>query len=388
MTISTMHSSHATRSSNGHGAKTAFILFRRWRPATLFLSFLSISLVFTLIQFASQHSIAHKHTRKHLQQQPAVFPGHPNQKKADSTAPQLSSSKSFPQHHVVFSTSCVPQQHWESMVFFYHAYKVQQPGTVTRITSGCNDKEEKEQQEFFNQYIQPMRPQDFFIHFTPDFSRVQKSDGAPYKYMNKPYGLRHWMEGYLNMTNKAAENDIIILMDPDMILLRPLTFDFSDVDNHLWVETDPKTRVVRHGFPMSQQDGYLSNDWMRLNITHVTRNSSSVKPNGPDGPKHYNTGPPYLATARDMYSIAVKWTEFAPRVVEIHPHLFSEMYGFIFATVQLNLPFTMLKDIVVSTTTSSNREGWEFVDALETKEVCNRPQNGTKLPIVLHYCER
>lgn len=54
----------------------------------------------------------------------------------------------------------------------------------------------------------------------------------------------------------------------------------------------------------------------------------------------------------DMYKIAVKWTEFAPRVVEIHPELFAEMYGFIYSTVELNLPFTLIKSIVVSVTTT------------------------------------
>ena len=29
-----------------------------------------------------------------------------------------------PTYHVVFSTSCDNQQHWESFVFFYHAHKV------------------------------------------------------------------------------------------------------------------------------------------------------------------------------------------------------------------------------------------------------------------------
>ena len=29
----------------------------------------------------------------------------------------------------------------------------------------------------------------------------------------------------------------------------------------------------------------------------------------------------------DMYKIAVRWTEYAPRLVEIHPELFSEMKG-------------------------------------------------------------
>jgi hypothetical protein len=95
--------------------------------------------------------------------------------------------KDTPQkYHVVFSTSCTDQQHWESMVFFYHAYKVHQPGTVTRIVSGCSADEAKEQDEFFAEYIKPMRPNgDFHLHHTPDYSRLKLAEGQAYKYMNK-----------------------------------------------------------------------------------------------------------------------------------------------------------------------------------------------------------
>lgn len=54
-----------------------------------------------------------------------------------------------------------------------------------------------------------------------------------------------------------------------------------------------------------------------------------------------------------MFRIAVRWSEYAPRVVTVHPELFAEMYGFIYATVELKLPFTLVKSIVVSVVTVS-----------------------------------
>lgn len=308
-------------------------------------------------------------------------------------------------YHMVFSTSCNPQQDWESMVFFYHAYKVNQSGTVTRIVSGCNKQEQASRLEFFQRYIQPMRPTAFHIHFTPDYSNVQKAKGYSYKYMNKPFGLKHWMEnGPLHMsdstfkkkfnnftTNHNLENDVVMLMDPDMILLRPMTHDFSNVDHYLWVEEKvPLSRqVVRQGHGMAQQDGYLGNEWMNLNAKLIFGQDSIVLPSPQEGPIHWNTGPPYLATVRDMYRIAVKWCEYAPRVVQVHPELFAEMFGFIFATVQLKMPFTLLKSLVVSNTKERHREGWSFIDALPVEQVCDPPLDGrTKLPVALHYCQR
>lgn len=126
----------------------------------------------------------------------------------------------------------------------------------------------------------------------------------------------------------AVQDDIVILMDPDMILLRPITHDFSDTTWHRLAD-HPLTRVVRHGYPMAQQDGYLvreysdntilsftqivvshsmafiriqNNKWMELDldyITNRTKDQHQTLPPAKDGPLHWNTGPPYLATVRE-----------------------------------------------------------------------------------------
>lgn len=261
---------------------------------------------------------------------------------------QAQSFASSPFYHIVFSTSCTPQQTWESMVFFYHAMKIQQPGNITRIVSGCDTKQTQDLQMWHQEHIQKAMSERFQLHFTPDYSRVSLSEGKhPYKYMNKPFGLKHWMEHGLGMNMNIAMNKninmddhnginsdqslrdgIVMLMDPDMILLRPLLHDFTN-EQVIWVDSDttgntkheqtqPITKVVRHGFPISQQDGYLSNEWMKLNFSYIVdqpEGSYVTRPVWSDGPLHWNTGPPYLATVADMYKIAVKWTEYAPRVL-------------------------------------------------------------------------
>lgn len=245
---------------------------------------------------------------------------------------------------------------------------------------------------------------DFKLHLTPDFSRVRLDKGKfPYKYMNKPYGLRHWMEHALGLNQTSAishspfRNDVVILMDPDMILLEPITHQFRAFD--LYAQNEPpRWTLVRHGHPMAQQDGYLDNAWMKLNASYITDDPNFKLPPWNDGPKFWNTGPPYLATVRDMYGIAKVWTETAPRVLDVYPQLFAEMFGFIYATVMLKLPFTLVKSIVVSTTTTSSREGWKFVDDLPNDQVCSVPRLATSykeerpelpnLPVGLHYCKR
>ena len=210
-----------------------------------------------------------------------------------------------PDYYMVFSTSCSPQQNWESMVFFYHAMKVGQPGNVTRILSGCNENESKEAVKFFQEYIRPMSDR-FHLHLTPNFSNVKKLRGkSSYKYMNKPYGLRHWMEHELGLTegepiDRKLSDSIVMLLDPDMILLRPLMHDFTREDV-IFVEDKPATRVVKTGYPISQQDGYLNSAWMKRNFSYITGLPDGeyvVAPPWDDGRKHWNSGPPYLATVK------------------------------------------------------------------------------------------
>ena len=292
--------------------------------------------------------------------------------------------------HVVFSTSCSDQMHWESYVFFYHAYKVKQPGTVTRIASGCSDQEAEEAQRFHDASIKTMAPDRFFLHLTPDFSKQRMKTTQSYKYMNKPFGLRSWMESVLQMNStnrpKEIEDGVVILMDPDMVLLRPLVHDFSK-EEVIWVQENPTTTMVKHGYPMAQQDGYLGNQWMYINGTFITGDPNIGRPKDKEGPLYWNTGPPYLATVKDMYDISVLWTEYAPRVDHVNPGLFAEMQGFIWATYKLNLPHTLIKSLVVSTTLTPHREGWAYIDELAENEVC-APSASAKLPIGLHYCKR
>ena len=299
-------------------------------------------------------------------------------------------------YHIVFSTTCSAQQDWESYVLFYHAFKVKQPGNVTRIASGCTTQEAKALTDFHENVIQKISDR-FHLHLTPDYSniRVNHDDKRPYKYMNKPFGLRHWLENKLGFAQgrplpKAWIDDVVILLDPDMILLKPIMHDFSK-SHVIWVNGTPSEdrMQVRHGNPMAQQDGYLGNVWLEFNFTFITGDphSPAYKVNSPTAMKSYNTGPPYLATVKDMWSIAVKWTEMAPLVHDIFPKLFAEMFGFCSATAHLELPHTMIKSIVVSDTTSKNREGWQFVDALPLDQTCHPPETA-ELPYILHYCKR
>jgi hypothetical protein len=143
--------------------------------------------------------------------------------------------------------------------------------------------------------------------------------------MENGLGIMAKSEGSPASIPKQFEDDIVMLLDPDMVLLRPLRHNFSD-EEVLWVDESPATKAVKHGHPISQQDGYLGEEWMDLNWSYVTNRSSGQYVEPPpreDGERNWNAGPPYLATVKDMYSIAVLWTEYSPRVLDVFPHIFA-----------------------------------------------------------------
>ena len=132
----------------------------------------------------------------------------------------------------------------------------------------------------------------------------------------------------------ADEDVIVILIDPDQILLRPIRADFSDSSETIFKKNVYKNfpLQVSHGHPVAQKYG-LRAQWRKFNLEVITGSADSpaIKVSEQDGENYYPAGPPYLATARDFYQIALKWTEFVPGVHAEYPYLLAEMYAYCIA---------------------------------------------------------
>mmetsp|Transcript_24054 Transcript_24054/g.34478 ORF Transcript_24054/g.34478 Transcript_24054/m.34478 type:complete len:511 (+) Transcript_24054:123-1655(+) len=302
--------------------------------------------------------------------------------------------------HVVFSTDCSDYQHWQSYAVFYSAMKIGQSGKVTRIASGCSDTQAKEVTQWHKEHIQIPMSDNFLLHLTPDFKSVKTEDGkkaGKYDYFNKPFGLLHWLENGESMgidpsTKRLTnENVVIVLIDPDMILLRPFSSDFSNKQETLFnVENEEWVTKVQHGKPFASKYG-LGTDWRRFNLTEIAgTNSPSKQVDEKDAEYHYAVGPPYLATGRDMYAIAKKWADFAPRVHREFPYLLAEMYAFCIAAAHLNLPHKLVKSLMISSW-DCDFEGWLFIDRLSGNDACRLAQSPNHeenpVPNVIHYCQ-
>lgn len=301
-------------------------------------------------------------------------------------------------YHVVFSTDCSPYQHWQSYLVFFSAFVVKQPGHVTRIASGCTEQESQEIKKWFEEHVKRMSSR-FHLHLTPHFSGVKSSDGqvvGDYKFFNKPFGLLHWMENadpaHFSLTQ---EDDVVILIDPDMALMRPLVGDFSDKGETIISPKRQKHLLatrVQHGIPFAQTYG-LGTQWETFDLDKIAGADSPAKlVSKEEGFLYYPAGPPYLATVKDTYAIAKKWTEFVPHVHEQYPHLLAEMFAFCIAAADLGLKHQLIDSLMVSNTGMDGGEGLPLVDKIPVSEICdfasNMENNQYAVPSVVHLCQR
>jgi hypothetical protein len=306
-------------------------------------------------------------------------------------------------YHLIFSTDCGTYQHWQSYLTFFRAMKVKQPGTVTRIASGCTQEEKTVIDAWFQNHIQHMS-QRFHLLLTPHFSGVKDADGnivGDYKFFNKPFGLKYWLEhsDLVDFNNNGqfpnSKNDIVILIDPDMSMMRPITKDFTS-DEDVVIAPFRKehlvARTVGPGKPFAQTYGFGS-QFLKLDLEKIGGTDSRLPSvTHEEGRLYYPVGPPYIGTATDMHAISLKWTEFVPKVHQQYPHLLAEMFAFSLAAAHLDLKFQLIQSLMISDTHTGSGEGWPLVDSMPPDNVCNiaREVDYKKhpLPHVVHLCQR
>lgn len=320
------------------------------------------------------------------------------------------------EYHIVFSTGCSIYQDWQSYVFFYQAMVIRQPGTVTRIVSGCSDEEEKTLQAVFDEQIRPMAPSRFKIHFTPDFSSV-KGSKQKFVYFNKPFGMRHWLENAIGFPrNPQNEDAIVILLDPDQLITRPFTGNNFTNTEWKFVPTgeEPRTQIT-HGYPMGQLYGFGLQWADKVDMKGVLKEGETTPISDMSRDelrRGYIVGPPYVATgecipaavsitcadpfvltlwcfsARDMYKIVSKWSEFAPPVHEQYPYLLAEMFAYCLAAAHLKLSHQTAISFMISDTGAGGfSEGWHYIERIADHDICS-PRSIEDVPNVIHYCQR
>ncbi|KAL7519711.1 hypothetical protein ACHAWX_004470 [Stephanocyclus meneghinianus] len=300
--------------------------------------------------------------------------------------------------HIVFSTDCSGYQHWQSIALYYSAKRSGHLGPVTRIASGCETWAQDEITEEWRK-IDPTRTR-FRVHFTPSFALV----GSNYKYSNKPGGLHHWI------TRTDIQERFIALLDPDMMLLRPITpelrvgltavpvsHDRSSRNLMEYVDRQGTVQFLRRGnlpeLPLRVEEGMAAGqhfgigtlwvssgmkdarkDFRNFNLTAVCgkdspclntprRNNHGGYTTREQAENYYSVGPIYICAASNWRKLLPRWHEFTPSVHAQYPKLLAEMYAFTMAAADRELKFALASSWMVSDAqTMSPTESWLWID--------------------------
>ena len=205
--------------------------------------------------------------------------------------------------------------------------------------------------------------------------------------------MKHWLEF---ADPKVSDDVAVILIDPDMVFVRPITSQIRGQNNNLYDKKLENEMIdkVAPGRPVAQMYG-LGAPW--TNDTHLKFNrgricgpgSPCLEPNEHYGRMHFAVGPPYILIKEDMVRLTETWTKFVPRVYEGYPHLLAEMYSYSMAAAHEKLPHLQLENYMVSDVYGYG-EGWPHV--LSLTDVCVPPVDGIfypglSLPNLVHYCQ-
>eukprot|EP00636_Phaeomonas_parva_P003080 CAMPEP_0118851420 /NCGR_PEP_ID=MMETSP1163-20130328/877_1 /TAXON_ID=124430 /ORGANISM="Phaeomonas parva, Strain CCMP2877" /LENGTH=499 /DNA_ID=CAMNT_0006783767 /DNA_START=168 /DNA_END=1667 /DNA_ORIENTATION=+ len=311
--------------------------------------------------------------------------------------PLFSPEYSKPHAHIIFSTDCSSYQNWQSEFLAWSAVRVGHQGPVTRIASNCDDDEKaKLQARYEDLDVGGLR-----VHFA-DQSALMGNNNY-YKYFNKPSGLLHWLKNDARLHG----NEVIALLDPDMILMKPFQAHISPerdftrtIENGIYTPDDAPRRTV-DGRPVGAAYG-LGAKWLEFKRDYICGPGSPCVSDWDDaGPKtkeavaKFAVGPPYMATRNDFVKISHYWTDFCPKLYEEFATLLTEMYAYCLAAAHLQLPHFTVTNWMVSEPDMETREAWPEVEEIIDSEdfVCDESiltihERHPQSPNILHYCQR
>jgi len=302
--------------------------------------------------------------------------------------------------HCVFTVDCRPFNLWQGELLFFSAMRVGQSGPITQIVSGCSEDKEK---EVMQRHLSQKWPSEFKIHFVPSFNDKKSH------WLSKPYGVKSWYR------NVGPERDVMAVLDPDFIFLRPLTAELDGGQTALaWQGEVPKRVqkgvVVAQRYSLSYPDDAQKGLWQlpiqaegmdnAALLTYVCSGSTTGTSGCTNLTNHemgfyQSTGVPYIAHRDDWDWLVDDWSDIT---VRLHEHsregFYVDMWSWILSNVHRGQRQLVLHNYMLTAVNlpQARYEGWAAVDHSDI-DACDRPleevmneQTVAGLPHFIHYC--
>ncbi len=301
--------------------------------------------------------------------------------------------------HIIFSTGCNKFQHWQAQVLLHSALSVGQCGRITRIVSGCEEREDKggtsgkrwiTHQGGKTDELVPVAElsmssnPNFDVHVTPMIPEAKE-----FPWWNKPYSIAHWTQN-----GNLRDDETVVILDPDEFFLRPLSQDGSPWSDVL--ASGPVVQALRGTFgvdvaepgrPVAQYYG-LGDAWLHKFDVRSICGDECARITPTEADTEYSVGPPYILHASDMRKVGPLWIEYMKPVYKAdRGDMQADMYAYIMAAAKHNLKHTRLDHFMVSDE-SSETEAWPWIERISNMS-CRKPllPPTTRIPPLVHSAQ-
>lgn len=328
----------------------------RWWLATLcFGTVLTIFmlLVHDLLSDSShsphvQNLISQRTTQRQQQQTSSSTSKQQQQQSHDVDVLSTPPPHKGPRIRFAFGTDCTNyKSSWQSLALIHSFLRTQhESSTITELIA-CKDKNYKPKH-----LIAELHPSTRVSYFVTTFSSPHPITGDDFVLYNKPIAYREWLT---EAPSRPDADDIVVLLDHDMILLKPIPAELLAV----------KPRQAFGGFYG------LGTNWPeKEGFVKVCGDLCRTLP--PEDRDSLQTGPPLIMRAKDLLDVSHGWYDYT---VEIRKHedikgWLSEMYAYMISSIKIGLKHKVRTELMVSSDDESRE--WE----------------PDKVHLVMHYCQR
>lgn len=333
--------------------------------------------------------------------------------------------------HMLFSTSCSMYQQWQSNLLFWSHRESGCKGEVTRLVSGCEAEENnfKDMRVSLPGVTAKLSNRTLLRQSTNPNAKVRETPELPESrniiYSNKPYAVLDWFEHH---KDEVLADDVVVIVDPDMLMIRPIPWDFSPPSKFGAAGWPGFPTVhIERGRPVSQEYGlgsawvkgwhedfvpYYGLDYQYQNIYNGSDFAEAVCGKGSHCAEvdrayveqHLAGGAPMILAAEDVEATVNAWQDFTTNFNKISKgKIFqAEMYTYSMAIAHVDILQTTVDSLMVSLD-DSPKEAWQFMGPIaasesllkKTKAVvpkvsCHDPINSLgaeNFPPVMHYCQ-
>lgn len=230
--------------------------------------------------------------------------------------------------YTVFSTGCSPSQDWQSQTLVYNHRMRGIDGDLVRLMA-CSDPNYVLPHHSYHKY-RVVRTPDFDVNFP----------GDPYSPRNRPGSLEYWLNGRSNDTDLPMDDDVLIMVDPDMVLLSS-HIDVGNITRGFGIGT-------KYGLGM----GCLNHDF----VQQTCNGKCEVLEAG------YNPsfGHPMVLTAGDTRIHAAVWMNVTEQMRKIEKKWETEMFSNVVAHRLLGTHITVLSTMLSCVDVCDDSEPWDI----------------------------